>query len=104
MIDNNVILNFEHLKDGYKKSLIQKQILKGSKMGWMTTVGKNGSLNYEVSDSGILTIQIDTSKDIGPSASGKTTMLASSGGNIKIDIGTKEEPREVLLGLNLYHY
>ena len=76
----------------------------GINMGFMTTVGKNGSLNYEVSDSGILTIQIDTSQDIGPSASGKTTMLASSGGNIKIDIGTKDEPREVLLGLNLYHY
>jgi len=73
-------------------------------MGMMTTVGKNGSLNYEVSDSGILTIQIDTSENIGPSASGKTTMIASSGGNIKIDIGTKGGSKEVLLGLNLYHY
>tara|TARA_R110002051_G_C8584565_1_gene477827 strand:- start:585 stop:806 length:222 start_codon:yes stop_codon:yes gene_type:complete len=73
-------------------------------MDEMTSVGKNDSLNIEVSDTGILTIQIDTSKNIGPSASGKTTMVASSGGNIKIDIGTKEDPREVLLGLNLYHY
>ena len=73
-------------------------------MDEMTSVGKNDSLNIEVSDTGILTIQIDNSKNIGPSASGKTTMVASSGGNIKIDIGTKEDPREVLLGLNLYHY
>ena len=73
-------------------------------MDEMTSVGKNDSLNIEVSDTGILTIQIDTSKNIGPSASGKTTMVASSGGNIKIDIGTEEDPREVLLGLNLYHY
>ena len=29
MINNNVILNFKHLKDGYDKSLTQKQILKG---------------------------------------------------------------------------
>ncbi len=80
------------------------KLWKEDRMSFMTTVGKEGSLNYEVSDSGILTIQIDTSKNIGPSASGKTMMLASSGGNIKIDIGTKDEPREVLLGLNLYHY
>jgi len=80
------------------------KLWKEDEMSFMTTVGKEGSLNYEVSDSGILTIQIDTSKNIGPSASGKTMMLASSGGNIKIDIGTKDEPREVLLGLNLYHY
>ena len=47
----------------------------------------------------MLTIKIDTSKDIGPSASGKTTLIASSSGNAKISIGD----REVFLGLNLYY-
>ena len=46
-----------------------------------------------------MTIKIDTSKDIGPSASGKTTLIASSSGNAKIEIGD----REVFLGLNLYY-
>ena len=96
-----IFFNENKLKDLNNQDL---KLWKEDKMGFMTTVGKEGSLNYEVSDSGILTIQIDTSKNIGPSASGKTMMLASSGGNIKIDIGTKDEPREVLLGLNLYHY
>ncbi len=96
-----IFFNENKLKDLDNQDL---KLWKEDKMSFMTTVGKEGSLNYEVSDSGILTIQIDTSKNIGPSASGKTMMLASSGGNIKIDIGTKDEPREVLLGLNLYHY
>ncbi len=65
----------------------------------VTTIGKNGSLEYSVDGAGILTIKIDTSKDIGPSASGKTTLIASSSGNAKIDIGD----REVFLGLNLYY-
>ena len=62
-------------------------------------IGKNESLEYFVDEAGILTIKIDTSKDIGPSASGKTTLIASSSGNAKIDIGD----REVFLGLNLYY-
>jgi len=67
-------------------------------------MGRDDCIQYKCDDEGLLTIEIDTSKELGPSASGKTTMVASSGGNIKIDIGTKDEPREVLLGLNLYHY
>ena len=62
-------------------------------------IGKNESLEYFVEDNGMLTIKIDTSKDIGPSASGKTTLIASSSGNAKISIGD----REVFLGLNLYY-
>lgn len=62
-------------------------------------IGKNESLQYFVDDAGIMTIKIDTSKDIGPSASGKTTLIASSSGNAKIEIGD----REVFLGLNLYY-
>ena len=62
-------------------------------------IGKNESLEYFVEEDGIMTIKIDTSKDIGPSASGKTTLIASSSGNAKINIGD----REVFLGLNLYY-
>lgn len=62
-------------------------------------IGKNESLEYFVDEAGILTIKIDTSKEIGPSASGKTTLIASSSGNAKIEIGD----REVFLGLNLYY-
>ena len=62
-------------------------------------IGKNESLEYFVEEDGIMTIKIDTSKDIGPSASGKTTLIAGSSGNAKISIGD----REVFLGLNLYY-
>ena len=62
-------------------------------------IGKNESLEYFGDEAGILTIKIDTSKEIGPSASGKTTLIASSSGNAKIEIGD----REVFLGLNLYY-
>ena len=62
-------------------------------------IGKNESLEYFVEDDGMLTIKIDTSKNIGPSASGITTLIASYSGNDKINIGD----REVFLGLNLYY-
>ena len=67
-------------------------------------IGKNESLEYFVDDAGMLTIKIDTSKDIGPSASGKTTLIASSSGNAKINIGNEiNGDREAFLGLNLYY-
>ena len=69
-----------------------------------TKIGKNESLEYFVEDAGMLTIKIDTSKDIGPSASGKTTLIASSSGNAKINIGNEiSGDREAFLGLNLYY-
>ena len=67
-------------------------------------IRKNESLEYFVDDTGMLTIKIDTSKDIGPSASGKTTLIASSSGNAKINIGNEiNGDREAFLGLNLYY-
>ena len=67
-------------------------------------IGKTESLEYFVEEDGIMTIKIDTSKDIGPSASGKTTLIASSSGNAKINIGNEiTGDREVFLGLNLYY-
>ena len=67
-------------------------------------IGKNESLEYFVDDTGMLTIKIDTSKDIGPSASGKTTLIASSSGTAKSNIGNEiNGDREAFLGLNLYY-
>ena len=69
----------------------------------MEKFGKEDSISYSVDD-GILTIKIDTTKELGPSASGKTTLIASSGGNAKINIGNELfGDRIVSLGLNLYY-
>lgn len=66
-------------------------------------LGKNGSI-YTFMEDGILNIQIDTNKEIGPSASGKSTLIASSGGNAEVNIGSPESgDRKVKLGLNLFY-
>jgi len=44
----------------------------------------------------ILTIKVDLSKEFGPSASGKSTIVASTGGNISVP------GREEKIGLNIY--
>jgi|TARA_R100001463_G_scaffold70701_1_gene124377 hypothetical protein len=59
-------------------------------------IGKG--VSYEIDNEGILTIKVDTKDDFGPSASGKSTIIASSSGNAKINIAGEE----VFLGLNLY--
>ena len=63
-------------------------------------IGKEDSIDYHVDSDGILTIKIDTKKELGPSASGKTTLIASSGGNAKLDVGINVD---CFLGLNLYY-
>jgi len=45
----------------------------------------------------ILTIQVDLTKEFGPSSSGKTIIIASTEGNIAIP-----EKEEVKIGLNVY--
>lgn len=53
--------------------------------------------NVEMTVEGaILTIKVDLSKEFGPSASGKTTIIASTEGNITVP--TREEK----IGLNVY--
>ncbi|MGH7366465.1 MAG: hypothetical protein ACREKQ_13070 [Candidatus Rokuibacteriota bacterium] len=47
-------------------------------------------------DGNILTIKVDLSKEFGPSASGKTTIIASTEGNIAVP------DREEKVGLNVY--
>lgn len=57
------------------------------------TLGKN--IAYEM-DGDTLVIRIDTTKDFGPSNSGKTIIIASTEGNKSIG--------DVRLGLNCYKY
>jgi len=45
-------------------------------------------------DGNMMTLVVDTSKDFGPSKSGKTTIIASSEGNQKVG--------DVVVGLNVY--
>jgi hypothetical protein len=53
--------------------------------------------NVEMTVAGnILTIKVDLSKEFGPSASGKTIIVASTEGNITIP------EREEKVGLNVY--
>jgi len=47
-------------------------------------------------DGNILTITVDLSKEFGPSSSGKTTIIASTEGNVSIP------DREEKVGLNVY--
>ena len=44
-----------------------------------------------------LTITVDMSKNLGPSSSGKTTLIASTEGNV-----TVEGPEGAKIGLNVY--
>jgi hypothetical protein len=53
--------------------------------------------NVELTIEGtLLTIKVDLSKDFGPSASGKTTIIASTEGNVSLP------EREEKIGLNIY--
>ena len=53
--------------------------------------------NVEMSITGnILTITVDLTKEFGPSSSGKTTIIASTEGNVSVP------DREEKVGLNVY--
>jgi len=59
-------------------------------------IGKG--VEYEIDANGIMTIKIDTKVEFGLSSSGKSTIIATSSGNQKL-----ETPNgEAFLGLNLY--
>jgi hypothetical protein len=54
--------------------------------------------NVEMSVEGnILTIKVDLSKEFGPSASGKTIIIASTEGNVSVE-GAEDKK----IGLNIY--
>ena len=63
----------------------------------MAEIGKG--VNYTVDNNGLLTIEIDTTKDFGLSSSGKSTIIASSSGNKQIELPNGQV---AYLGLNLY--
>lgn len=48
-----------------------------------------------------LTITVDLSKDFGDSASGKTTVIASTKGNVDVDA---KNHKDVKIGLNIYKH
>lgn len=54
--------------------------------------GKN--IQYAV-EGNILTVRIDLAKDFGPSASGKTRIIATTAGNVALPGGAK-------VGINVY--
>ena len=49
----------------------------------------------------ILTIEVDLTRTFGLSKSGKTVIIASTEGNIKVE---REDGKEVFVGLNVYQY
>lgn len=59
------------------------------------SVGTN--METEVSKDGILTIRVDLNQEYGRSASGKTTIIASSKGNVLLD-----GAGGAVVGLNIY--
>jgi len=62
----------------------------------MKKIGENVALQVE---DDILTITVDLSETFGPSASGKTIIIASSKGNVTIP-----GRNEIRMGLNVYKY
>lgn len=58
-------------------------------------VGKN--LKVSVTEDGIMTIIIDLTKTQGPSATGKTTIIGTSSGNVQI-AGSDD----TVIGVNVY--
>lgn len=59
---------------------------------------ENLALTYSV-DKKTLTITIDLTRELGPSSSGKTTLVASTGPAVKVE---SPDGVELRLGLNLY--
>jgi hypothetical protein len=55
------------------------------------------NIEMSVDGKGILTIKIDTKKTFGPSASGKTEIIASTLGNVAVP-----GHEEIKLGVNCY--
>jgi len=59
--------------------------------------------NVEMSVEGnILTIKVDLTKEFGHSSSGKTTIIASSEGNVELSDKVSNGSEGVYMGLNVY--
>jgi len=55
------------------------------------------NVKVDTDKKGIMTITIDTNKEFGLSKSGKTTIIATSSGNVELEDG-------IFLGMNVYRY
>ena len=73
--------------------------MENMKEGTSELIGKQNSINMYEQD-GLLHFIVNPAIEIGPSASGKTTLVASSGGNLSV---TLNNGRVLKLGLNLYY-
>ena len=62
----------------------------------MNEMGKG--VFVEVTDEGKILIEVDGTKDFGPSSSGKSIIIASTSGNKKVMVNDEE----VFIGLNIY--
>ena len=65
---------------------------------WAKTEGSIGrNAKFVIDDKGIMTVTVDLNLDLGPSASKKSNIIATSEGNQKIDGGNG-----AIIGLNVY--
>ena len=62
----------------------------------MAEMGKG--IKYEIDENGVMTLTIDTHKNFGLSGSGKSTMIATSSGNQKIQVDSED----IFVGINIY--
>lgn len=62
----------------------------------MKELGKG--IQYNIDADGMLVLQIDMNKDFGLSGSGKSTMIATSSGNQKINF----DGEDIFVGINIY--
>lgn len=69
-----------------------------AKKVWKASEGKVGkNASYVINDKGIMTLTVDLNLDLGPSASQKTRIIATSAGNAHLDGGNG-----AIIGLNVY--
>ena len=69
-----------------------------AKKTWKPTEGSCGrNATYAIDAAGIMTVRVDLNVTLGPSASGKTNIIATSGGNQQIAGGDG-----AVIGLNVY--
>ena len=62
----------------------------------MAEMGKG--VKYEIDENGVMTLWINTRENFGLSGSGKSTMIATSSGNQKIQV----DGEDIFVGINIY--
>ena len=59
------------------------------------------NVEVKVSKANVMTITVDLNKDFGASKSGKTTIVASTEGNERMNDNSKDE---FMIGMNVFRY